>query len=472
MDIIKYLNFFIAGLVILFLILTGFLWLSETPVAYEPERPPKKTFIPKIEFDISQEEYDSIGPPFLSLRFAPMTLQLPDLRNVLVYYGKNERPDVSKDKSLLFFSFLNSSETAAISPDQHLYLIYDKDKPQVKYLFSPNNAATSLWIDASPLEKEALINLSMKNEAGEIIRKPEQNAQFRVKEKEFLRVGMDKWEIGGMRVDGTLLARQKARWYGKDLFLEKHGGEEYQNLMNKQRVDFGEKEDTYSVFVGQGGSLAWKDGKWVEIAPGEESRKYPLLVLNKIEERLLKFDLWDTEGKIKIPMNLMKSTDSFPALNIEKNFKFLGSRTRSQFMFEVNNERILVSPKDWFLFIDNNWRKLTTPEEIDEYVERKAIGPLFVVDDIRREDGRQVLLGTIFNSSRTELKSIEIPLQQAGTPAQTGNNPAKASPTSGAGAGNRQPPQKRVNQPPRNQYDDYDDYDDDEEDFRPDRRQK
>jgi len=411
-------NLLVASLLVLFAGITFFLWLTRSTEISIVELPPKKTTLPQGSFTMDKEDYDAIGPPFLFLRFSPMTLQLPDLKHYLVYYGKNDRPDASKERSLLHFSFVGSSDIFSIPPNQHLYLVYDKNKPQVKYLFSPNNAETSLWIDAIPQDKEAVVNVSMRNEAGEIIRKPEQNAQFRLKEKEFMRTGLEKWELGKMRVDGTLLARQKARWYGKDLFFERHGGEEYKNFLNKQRIDFGDKEDTYSVYITTGGALAWINDQWKEVAVGEESRKYPLLVLNKIEDRLIKLDLWDVEGRIKVPINLIKSTDIFPPLSIEKDFKFMGSRTRSQFMFEVNNERILISPKDWFLYTKNAWEKLTTPQAIDDYVDRKTVGPLFVVDDIVREDGRQVLLGTVFNSSRTEMKPIEIPLQQFGSPPQ------------------------------------------------------
>ena len=417
-DLLWYGNLLVASLLVLFAGITFFLWLTRSTETSIVEISPKRTTLPQGSFTMKAEDYDAIGPPFLFLRFSPMTLQLPDLKHYLVYYGKNDRPDASKERSLLHFSFVGSSEISSIPPNQHLYLVYDKNKPQVKYLFSPNNGETSLWIDAIPQDKEAIVNVSMKNEAGEIIRKPEQNAQFRLKEKEFMRTGLEKWELGKMRVDGTLLARQKAKWYGRDLFLERHGGEEYREFLNKQRIDFGDKEDAYSVYMATGGGLAWMDDRWKEIAIGEESRKYPLLALNKVEDRLIKFDLWDAEGRIKVPINLIKSTDIFPPLSIEKDFKFMGSRTRSQFMFEVNNERILISPKDWFLYINNTWKKLTTPQEIDDYVDRKTVGPLFVIDDIVREDGRQVLFGTIFNSSRTEMKSIEIPLQQPGSPVQ------------------------------------------------------
>ncbi|MCP5507977.1 MAG: hypothetical protein H7A37_06730 [Chlamydiales bacterium] len=48
-------------------------------------------------------------------------------------------------------------------------------------------------------------------------------------------------ELGKWRVDGTLLARQRARWYGPDMFLKRHGGDEFKDVSGKRRIDFGEK---------------------------------------------------------------------------------------------------------------------------------------------------------------------------------------------------------------------------------------
>lgn len=374
--------------------------------------PPEKMTLPKGSFIQKPEEYAELGPPLLNLKFSPMTLQLPDLRNYLIYYGRNERPDAGQDQSMLHFSFVGSKEIASVPAEKPLYLVYDKDQPKIKYRFSPKNSPSSLWIESQPGDKEVSVNVSMKNEVGEIIRKPEQFSHFKLKEKEFSRFGADRWELGKWKVDGTLLARQRARWYGKDLFLEKHGGEEYKSFEGRQRIDFGQDEEAYSVYVGPGEALAWINSQWREVKPGEDSQKYPLLVVQSVEDRLMKLDLWDIDGKSKVPLNLIKSTESAMPQNIQQIFKFVGARTRSQLTFEVNHERMQISPKDWLLFINNNWVKVETPEQIDNFVNRKTVGPLFVIDNIEREDGKQILQGTLFNSTRTEMSSIEIPLQQ------------------------------------------------------------
>ncbi|MGA8164102.1 MAG: hypothetical protein WB791_03635 [Waddliaceae bacterium] len=375
---------------------------------------PKQTELPRGSFVRNKEDYSAIGPPFLYLDFTPLSLQLPDLRNCLVYYGRNERPDADPEQSALHFAFSGSKDAVSILPNQPLYLVYDNAQPRTKYLFSPDNRDTSLWIESSAEEKEASVQVAMKNEAGETIREPEQHAHIKLKAKEIARYGGEKWELGKWRVDGTLFARQRARWYGQDLFLDEHGGEEWEKSRGKERIDFADGDHHYSMYLAAGDCAAWAGNRWKEIEPGEKSRQYPLLVVSKVDERLMKMELWDVRGKVRIPLNLIKSTEtSTTRQNMNMAFKFVGARTKSQLTFEVNNERLLLCPKDWLLLLDGQWNKLTTPEEIDDYVNRNKVGPLLVFNDVATdEEGRQVLRATHYSPARTEVRVVEIPLQQ------------------------------------------------------------
>lgn len=397
------------------LILLAILWIFWINPSDFPSKDVavRKTEIPKGAFLKDKTDYEAIGAPVFTLRYSPMSMQIPDLRRYLVYYGRNGRPDVKTDKTLLHFSLTGSKATASVVPDEKLYLSYDKKQSPNQYSFSPNNAETPLWMHATIQGNQAAVKVSMKNDKGEIIHEPLAYAEFTLPEKEFIRFGGAIWEIGKWRVDGTLLARQKARWYGMDRFLEKHGGSEYKELEHKQRIDFGEGDDLYSNYVGLDDCMIWKDNRWHVVKAGTESVGFPLLCVKKIDERIMNLELWDVDGNGKVALNLLKSNESWIPQNLQQNFKFVGARTRSQFVFEVNKERMLLSPHDWLVLTDNVWKKLVTPEEIDEYVNRKITGPLFVFDGIERKDDHQVILGTMFNASRTEMAPIELPIQQS-----------------------------------------------------------
>ncbi len=377
-----------------------------------PEVRQEKTLLPKNAFVQHQDAYNAIGEPTFLLNYVAPQMQLPDLRQKLVYYGQNGRPDADRMHPFLHFSFLNGLEMGSMAPGTPLYLVYDKNKGGI-YHFSPGNQETGLWIEATPDQKDALVKVKMRDDKGEIIETPETFAAFPLKEKEYVRQANAPWEIGKWRVDATLLARQKARWYGVDRFMEKHGGDEFKEAIGKNRIDFGDKEEEgYSLFVNEGTTLVWDGSVWKVVKPGTDSLGKPLLVVKKVEDRLMNLELWDPEGKKKVVLNLLKSIETWMPRNIQDEFKFLGARTRSQYVFDVDDEKMLLSPHDWLILTDGGWKKIDTPEEVDEYVARKETGPLFVFEGVIRKDDQQILKGTIYNSSRSAVHDVELPVQK------------------------------------------------------------
>lgn len=385
----------------------------------------QKAHLPKSAFLLSKKSYETIGNPFIELNFVPPSMRLPDLRNQLVFYGKNGRPDAVAEKQLMHFAMAGTKNTISVSTGEKLYLVYDKKGTGSKYAFSPGNAETSLWIESSCQGgSDATVKVCMKNEKGELVSEPQNNSQFNIPEKEYARFSGGVWEIGKTRVDGTLLARQRARWFGPDMFLGKHGGDEFQDVSGKQGIDFAgatENDSSYSVFVKVGDCLIWKDDRWNVAAPGQETLGHPLLIVKKIDDRVMNLELWDVEGRGKMPLNLLKASDPFVVQNVQDDFKFVGARTRTQFIFEVKDERLTLKPHDWLLLTPEGWKKLDTVQAIDDYVARKTQGVLFVFDEVSKKDERQVLVGTVFNPTRSQMETIEIPMQSV-----NGTAPANA----------------------------------------------
>lgn len=412
---LSWINISLGGLSIALVVIALIIFIVrpssiEAPDTIPPKRPP-----PSGSFALSKQAYDCIGKGGCNLKYAPMTLQIPDLKTQLVYYGRNLRPDAEIENQVLHFGFVNNPTPTSVVTDQNLYLSYERKGNSGQYIFSPNNAETPLWIQGSPFGYSANIKVFMRNEDGSIITEPAANALFGLPEKEAGR-GTRAWEIGKWRVDGSLLARQKARWMGQDRFLERHGGEEFKDWQNKHRLDFADdEENTYSVYVGLNDCLMWSEDKWKQVKPGKDSVNCPLLIVRKVDERVMALELWDVGGRGKVPLTLIKTNDAWSPQQVQERFTFLGARTRSQYIFEIDGQRMFISPKDWLLQTDEGWIKLMNAQQIDDYVDRKLNGVLFVVDGLTRKEGQQVLLGTMFNPSRTEMQEIEIPVQQGST---------------------------------------------------------
>ena len=369
--------------------------------------------LPRHAFKQKESAYVAIGQPLLSLNYVAPKMQLPDLRNTLVYYGQNGRPDATSEHPLLHMG-LSGKETAFAVMDMgdKTYLIYGKEG---HYLFSPDNRETSLWFETEQKGDDLAIRVCMVDENGEPVNTPASHASFTLKEREYARVnGLNNkgWELGQWRVDGTLLARQRARWFGIDRFIEKHGGNEYREHIGKQRIDFSDQEENYSVYLEVGDLLAWDGKRWEEVESGAESRGRPLLVTKKVDERLINFELWDIDGRRKVSLNLLKSMETWMPNNFQDEFRFLGARTRSQYVFAVDDEKMLLRPDDWLLLTNDGWKKLNTIEEIDDYVERKETGVLFVFEGMAKNDDQQMLRGTIFNPTRTESHELDLPVQK------------------------------------------------------------
>jgi hypothetical protein len=417
-----WLNYLILAVIAILCVSMIYIWIAHTDEIAIVDPKSKLSGLPKGSFELPPSAYEGIAGSFLALESAPPSLQIPDLKSQLAYNGRNGRPDSNSENTVLHFT-LSGNKKLTVKPEQKTYLEFEKNSKPARYSLSPNNEKTSLCFECSLQDNnEILVRVTMEDEKGEKVTEPEAFTQFRIPEKDLARVTGEVWEIGTWRVDGTLLARQRARWFGHDRFLEKHGGKSYENISNKQRIDFGENDEIYYVFIQTGDCLIWDDNHWRVIEPGPESLKHPLLVVKKIDDRLMSLELWDVDGKAKIPINLLKSTEPWTANNaqsIQQAFKFVGARTRTQCLFEINKERMVLKPSDWLLMTPKGWRKLDKEDEIDQYVHRKLSGMLFVFEGWTKKEDRQVMQGILYNPSRSEYQTVELAVQQASAKAPT-----------------------------------------------------
>lgn len=366
----------------------------------------------KNSFTQSDAAYNDIGAPVLTTSVVQPKLELPDLRAYLTYYGTNARPDIGAASKLLYFGLKGTDAPVGAPDGEKFYLRYDATKKPGMFVFSPDNRPTNLWMIAKKDDAKANIQVGMVDENGAPVTEPAVRSTFVLAARDFTRAGAAAWEIGKWKVDGTLLARQRARWFGQDQFLNKHGGEEFNEQEGRERIEFGEADDRFVVYVKEGDCLVWDGHKWMPVQVGEASRGFPLMCVNKIDERLMRLDLWDAGGQGHVALNLVKSREAWTPKTFEQDFKFVSSRTLSQYVFEVRKNRLVLRPFDWLLLTEKGWIPLTTVEEIDGYVDRKTQGVLFVFAGPAQKEEKQVLRATLYSPSRTETYDIDFPLDQ------------------------------------------------------------
>lgn len=416
MSRIPFINaFMLAGIVASSIFLFSF---SDEIKEEKPLPPlPKKTELPVTAFKASSSAYEQIGSGPLNLVWKAPTLELPDLKEEILYFGKNARPDVEEGRSLFFITLKTSNLSKMVEAGEKVYLVYSKGV----FSFSQENRPTALWVEMQPAQEHASsdcldIKVTLNDEEAGLITTPKAHHSFTAKLAENKNANA-LWELpGGIRVDGSLFARLRARFVGPDTFLAMHGGDEFAFAADADRIDFIENESLYSCFVKEGSFLIWKEGQWQSPEDGCDTTQYPLLVLKKSDEKTLTFDLWEAQGKGKLQLSLVKIKIHEGMPEITHEFKFVGAKTWSQFIVECRGQRETLRPGDWLLLTRDGWKKLETPEMVDDYVFQKEIGPLFVLDKMIKKEGHRLLLGHLFNTSRTEVREIEL-----GTPEPKGN---------------------------------------------------
>jgi hypothetical protein len=416
---LKYINKSLQILIACALLLSGITYLSSSP--NEPSNYQKvgEVLTSHAEKLTPSTKFISPGDHVLALHQTDSSLEIPDLRDVLLLYGNNDRPDKNPAFQELHIGLKGSSESRSITTKQKIYLQFKNHSHSNEYIFTPNNKPSSLWIETASNGNTPAIQTKMMLTDGQVLDDINETTLFNPTKVNFQLNNNKLWEIDGTRVDGGFLARQKARWYGKDLFIEKHGGREFHSLQGKERINFGNDDNGYSSYVGSGDYLLWIDSKWRTVKPGVNTQNYPLLHITKIDERMMGCDIWEKGGLNKISLHLAKSMEIWTPHRIQQEFKFVGSRTRKQSIVEIKQKRINLSPHDWLLRINDEWIKLSSEEEIDKYVDGNLSGELFIFDNISKINGQQLMIGFLFNSTRTEVQVIEFPLVQRDAPGQT-----------------------------------------------------
>lgn len=431
----RWLSYINVALVIILICVSGLFFFYSPKNELPTFLPPiERTELPKSPFIVSEDQDLGEGP--FALNWVPPQMQLPDLKSELQFFGQNGRPDEVKGKASFHLALKSSGECHSVRERERVYLVYQSNfgpidrtshrepitsaqrpiwgdvlaSPKGNYVFSPDNQPTPLWLEiCSKGDRAVSLCVNMLDEKGILVKSPEEHRFITLQAVDFPKSQIIGWELGKYRVDSTLLVRQKARWIGPDRFLEMHGGDDFAYAIDKQRIDFLDEESSYSCFLGPHDFLIWKNERWTNPQPDESTEGYPLLAVKKIEDKIMTLELWDPEGRSKILLSLIRSRDLHNAPNLSQEFKFVGAKTWAQFIVECRNgERMTLKPYDWLVLTQDGWKKLDSPDLIDEFVEGELAGPLFILDKMTKQNGRQVLVGHLFNSSRTEVEEIEL----------------------------------------------------------------
>lgn len=411
MRIIAFINLTLFALTILTVGLSVTLFNKGVSQENHYLMPPEPSF-PKSPFP--QNETNFTQGPF-SLKWTSPQSMLPDLKQEVTYLGKNHRPDVQEGKSRFYISIGKNKDPILAESGEKLYLTYSQSGA---YSPSFDNMETPLWLEMVPMmtdrtgEEYLEVKAYLLDEEGLLITYPSNHHLFTLKMEERKGGGATPWELSGLRVDGSLLIRQGARLTGKDLFLEMHGGDPFKDILDRDRLDFLSGDNPYCCFIKEGDFLIWKDKQWQRAGKDDETSHYPLLAIKKLDEKSLSVELWDIEGKNKFLLSLPRSKNFDPPLDLNQEFKLVGAKTWIECVVECRGKRFLVKEGDWMVLTPDGWHKIASEKEVDDFVDQKMSGPLFILDKITKKNSRTTLVGHLFNALRTSVADIELANQE------------------------------------------------------------
>lgn len=407
---LRFINLLLLCTVVAVGVFTFLSWINIKPATIlEPA--PKKPFALPHSFEQPPAALQAIGKPFIALEKTEIKLSLPDLRNVLIYYGSTMRPDVSEAAATVQMGIRGTTMPTAVTVGAPIYMKYESKGNIGRWSFSPENKPTSIWIEVKPEETICQIAVFMTDSEGNKIGEPADFATFSLSlvHLPYTAQGQNVFEVGGQRADASLLIRQKCAWFGQDIFLQELGGEDFKFAFTKERIDFLDPENAYHVFVGPGDCLAFSDNRWHEVTPGPDSLDKPLLVAKKIDDKSIVFDLWDPKGKVRIPIELRKA-NAMPAFASKFDLKLVGARSRRDWIAELGGTRMLLRADDWLVLQDNVWQKITSSQELDDYITGKTRGPLLVLEGSEKVGNDIGLVGRVYDYTRTQVVPLRISL--------------------------------------------------------------
>jgi hypothetical protein len=403
----------LRGQSILFVLLSLFCLFWGTAVPFfssSAEVPLIKTWDEKTEL----EPLDSVfSSPFLRLPSSMPIVQLPDLKKYLQFLGRNERPDTTESAAYFHFSLIGDKETLSIKEGEKGYLAFQREKNVDRFQFSPSNQKTSLYFTCQGAADGVQICVSFESDIGMQVKEDDKSKQFILRQQPHLRASYGEWSIGGVRVDPSYLAKIKAKWYGKDLFFEDLGGEEFSSLAGKERILVEGGEKPYALYAKEGDFFLYAPEKqrWLPAGEVEKSEECPLLEVKTVDDRLMHFILWDLCGKRQQLVTMIKHPTSQPMRDISQEFHFSGAKTKKQFVFDIQEKKVTLTVGDWLLYTkDLGWIKIDTPELLSDYIEGKVQGDLLVLSEVGKFEEQKVLLGTLYSPCRSQKQEVHLPI--------------------------------------------------------------
>jgi hypothetical protein len=353
--------------------------------------------------------YEAIGTGGLALCSRPALGWVSRLSDEVILLSYNSRPDIdSKDASILIF-LKNGKEQLTVSNGKSVYL---KESEQGKGLHV-SETATSLWVKPLLLDSGAILI-----EAGRKF--VDANGQVGEEKGQFILA-----QQGGIpaRFNPTqqifIKVFRSARNFSNDALIQKYGGREYALWKDKAVLELSSGSSTYALFVSSGDYLIYEEGEWRVAVCEELKNDRPVAYVKSVSQKAVEIEVWDEIGFYPLQIKVEAAVRDRLQIKPEVMPSKVRLRSASQVSCVLGKRRMILKQGDWLLKTQTGWRNLRRAEEIEQYLNHRLKGELFIFDAIEKERGQSFMKGHFFDETRTEVESLTVPIDAEKSPRKT-----------------------------------------------------
>lgn len=409
---------------------------QESKTQFTPSLPSSSKTAQATMEAISIAEY--FQHPFLHLSPVRYQQKLPDLRSYILYYGANHRPDSPQQSQPLRIGIRGMQKSIPVLARHKVFLRYTGGNGPVRWTIlegATKPDASSLWLEITPLATSfqnptnppastsampsgsvqvaagAQVNVYLKGVDGQLVSEPKEFASFVVPQLPLPQtdIGSTSWDLGPFRADATLFPKMGAVWFGKDELLN-YFGDENDSRRGKELIFFGDEHNPYVLWAAPGDCFIFIENRFQPVTPGPESRGKTLLTLVQAQSDKLIFDLWDSSGQMKIPLELprVQSPITIPTFPI----RLVGARSRTRWIAELNGKRSIIGDTDWLLLENGEIIPITSPELLEKYINGEKRGTLLAIEGAKKVHNEQHLHGVLIDPTRSHLEPYTISISK------------------------------------------------------------
>lgn len=358
-----------------------------------------------FELNVPQktEEVKEVGHEFNTLKFDILYLDkefsslfVDDLKRQLRFAGKNTRPDAQASQKQALLSLDPSGQSRVVCEGEKVYFEYKSGNLIFK------DSASPAWIKigsiSDTLDFDAKV-LVVSEDTGKVY----QDAASVQMHEESMTFKEDALPYAALL--------KNAVWIEPDKFFEVYGGSSFQEKKGAYR--FSENEKGPFTFVKDGEYLSFQKGAWKKINDLSEAKAFPLAETRVYSQGKVSLRIWDVTGMKETSEKVFCVKSAPLNLRVEEIFSKIRQRSKTQVTCKVGGKTCMLKSGDWLLKISNHWKPLRSSQEITRYLNYDFDGELFVFDGIEKNESIAIFKGHLFDTMRTQMQVVRIPLTQA-----------------------------------------------------------